>query len=271
MSDFAAAVAKEPHVPVDRIVLLERHGRVYGELRLAVTFTDGLEGDAAKRVRENGWNKTIRLSDGNHGASLVRGRGARRNPAVVLGPSGLLGVDNDGPEGVALLRRHVPEGLPLTVTVLTGKDDGYHFWFRRPPDAATSFVELGPEGVIVKANQYLLAPPSLHPSGRVYRFAEGRAPWEVEIADLPAAILKRLEQAAQGQRERRAASEGPIQAGGRHDHLMRLGCAMRRRGASLAAVRAALLAENEARCQPPKSTDVVTALADDLHQRYGPA
>jgi hypothetical protein len=156
------------------------------------------------------------------------------------------------------------------VTVLTGKDEGFHFWFRRPEGAASAFVELGPEGVTTKTNQYMVAPPALHPAGRVYRFADGRAPWDVALADLPTAIVERLERAAGAHRQRAAAHDGPIGAGGRHDHLMRLGCAMRRRGASLAAVRAALLAENAERCVPPEENDVVLALATDLHQRYGP-
>jgi hypothetical protein len=253
-----------------RLDLLEHHGRVYGEMHLALAFSDGLQGEAAKRVRENGWNKTPRLPDGDFGAALVRNRGEKRNPAVVLAPSGLVGLDVDGVEGLRLLKQLVPEGLPLTVTVETGKESGFHFWFQPPEDATVAFVELGPEGVTAKTNQYLLAPPARHPSGRVYRFAAGRAPWETPLAPLPLRVLNRLEQAAGAERQRRAVTEGPIAAGGRHDHLMRLGCAMRRRGASLPAVEAALLAENEARCKPPKPADVVIALAEDLHKRYRP-
>jgi putative DNA primase/helicase len=249
---------------------LERHGHVYGGLRLAIAFTESLEADGAKRVRTAGWDKTKRLPDASFGAALLRNRGERCNPAVVLGPSGLIGIDVDGPEGVEHLQRLVSDGMPRTVTVETGKDSGYHLWYRRPQGSAIAFVELGPEGVTAKRNQYLVCPPAVHPSGRVYRFADGRAPWELVPALLPTNILDKLERAARGERQRRAEADGSIAAGGRHDHLMRLGCAMRRRGASFEAVETALVAENAARCQPPKPVDTVRELARDLYGRYGP-
>ena len=120
----------------------------------------------------------------------------------MLRPSGLVGVDVDGPEGVELLRLLVPEGMPRTVAVETGKDAGYHLWYLAPDGARSAFVELGPEGVTAKANQYLVAPPALHPSGRVYRFADGRAPWELELAVLPLRLLERFERASHRERER---------------------------------------------------------------------
>ena len=262
----------------DRTEELQRHGRAYGELHLAVAFTAGMEGDNAKRVTSQGWDRTERLPDGAFGAALLAGRGLKRNPAVVLRPSGLIGVDIDGPEGVAHLRRIVPEGMPRTVTVETGKDAGYHLWYRPPAGTSSRivFIELGtvtpesPSGIRPKTGQYLVCPPALHPSGRVYGFAEGRAPWDMLPAVLPADVLLRLERAAKVERRQRVTSAGQIPAGGRHDHLMRLGCAMLARGACLEAVEAALLAQNEHRCMPPKAAELVQALAHDLTDRYGP-
>jgi hypothetical protein len=43
---------------------------------------------------------------------------------------------------------------------------------------------------------YFIVPPSLHPSGAVYRFVPGRAPWEIEIAELPLEAYMRLLAAA---------------------------------------------------------------------------
>jgi putative DNA primase/helicase len=249
---------------------LERHGRAYGALRLAVAFTAGLEGDDAKRVTVRGWDRTPRLVDPEQGAAILRARGERRNPATVLRPSGLIGIDIDGADGVGLVRRLVPEGLPRTVAVETGAEASYHLYFLAPVGARSAFVELGPEGVTTKTNQYLVAPPAFHPFGRIYRFANGRAPWEIALAHLPLALLERFERAARGERARRAAAAGPIAAGGRHDHLMRLGCAMRRRGAGEATIVAALLVENRDRCAPPKDEELVLGLARDITNRYPP-
>jgi hypothetical protein len=257
-----------------RLEELERHGRAYGELRLAIAFSEGLEGESAKRVTTHGWDKTAPLADSEFGAALLRNRGATRNPAVVLRPSGLLGIDVDGPDGVALLKRIVPEGLPGTVAVATGKTDGYHLWFSRPAGASAVFVELGPktisapEGLKVKSGQYLIAPPAIHPAGGVYRFAEGRAPWETPILPLPGFLLERLISAERAGRKKRGATTGAVPEGGRHPHLLAIGGALVRVGASLDAIEAALLSENTAVCQPPKATDTVLTLARDLYARY---
>lgn len=249
---------------------LERHGRAYGELRLAIAWTESREGEAAKRVSSTGWNKTRRLADPEQAAAILRHRGEKRNPAIVLRASGLVGVDIDGPAGVALAKQLVPEGFPASVTVTTGKEDGFHLWYLAPEGARSAYVELGPEGVTTKTNQYLVVPPAVHPTGRVYRFAEGRAPWERKLTVLPLELLERLERAAHGDRRERTVTAGPVVAGGRHDHLLRLGCAIRRHGCGEPTIAAALLAENEARCQPPQDEKLVRSLAHDIATRYPP-
>jgi hypothetical protein len=249
-----------------RIELLERYGRVYGELGLAVAFTDGIEGDDAKRVTRKGWNQTPRLADGPFGAALLAGRGLQRNPVVVLGASGLIGIDIDGPEGAQLLRNLRSERLPRTVTVETGK--GWHLWYRRPEGLeGAAKIELGPEGLEVAKDGYLVAPPALHPSGHVYAFASGREPWNLPLAELSAEPFL-----AHAKRSRTAeiASHEPSTAGGRHRRLRRLAGAMVRVGATDAAILAALLVENEHGCYPPKDERLVRELARDIAKRYRP-
>jgi hypothetical protein len=245
---------------------LERHGRAYGALRLAVTFTDGLEGDEAKRVTRKGWPDTPRLADAEHGAGLLH-RGERRNPVVVLAASGLVGVDIDGPEGLALLRTITTGDLPRTITVETG--NGWHVWFSRPEGlTGCAKIELGPEGLEIAKDGYLVAPPARHPSGHVYRFAKGRAPWDIDPAVITRDQLAPFITYAGASRAAEIASTGPIGEGGRHRHLLRVGCAMRRVGAGEESIRAALLAENAQRCEPPKPESVVRELARDIAARY---
>lgn len=242
----------------DRLADLERHGRAYGELHLALAFTDGIGGDDAKRITRKGWPATTQLADGDFGAALFKGRGENRNPAVVLGASGLIGVDVDGPEGVTLLLELLRlQRLPRTVTVTTGK--GYHCWFRPPAAAVAAKIELGPEGLEIAKDGYLVCPPALHPSGRIYRFAEGRAPWDIAPAELPRELLDVFLAHAKRDRVGAIASTGPITEGGRH-----------RVGAEEESIVAALLIENERRCTPPKDERVVRALAHDMATRYQP-
>jgi len=250
--------------------LLERHGRAYGQLHLAITFTESNVGDPqAKRVRRKGWPTTRRLAHPDLGAAVLRVSGAAKNPAVVLGASGLIGFDIDGAAGVQLLRELHPAPLPRTITVETGT--GYHLWYRRPAGVTgTAKIELGPEGLAVAKDGYLIAPPGVHHTGRVYRFVPGLAPWDLEPVVLPVRHLTPFLAHAKQARTEQVTSTGPIIAGGRHRHLRRIAGAMRRVGATETSIAAALLAENETRCSPPKPERLVRELARDITSRYQP-
>jgi hypothetical protein len=255
----------------DRLALLERHGRAYGELRLAIGWTDGLEGEPAKRSRHWQSSPTL-LADAEHGAGIFR-RGLTRNPVLSLAASKLIGVDVDGEAGRELCRRLVPHGLPATVSVRSGRvDGGVHLWYRPPGPGHPAKVEFSAEsGLTLSKDGYLVIPPALHETGAAYSFAEGRAPWEHAIVEFPAAILQALADDRRVQDElERADDTSPIGAGGRHRHLRRIGGAMRRAGAREESIAAALLVENEFRGDPPKDEHLVRELARDIAHRYPP-
>ena len=254
----------------DRRDLLERHGRAYGELGLAIAFTDGVEGDSAKVAR--GWKQAKPLPDPEFAAGYLAGRGARRNPVVTLAASNLIGVDIDGEDGRRRSEELVPRGWPITVTVRSGRAGvGLHLWYRAPAGAGPMKVELSGDGIEVSKDGYLVAPPAVHASGAVYAFVEGRAPWDIAIATLPTAIVDSiaLTHRSLDELERRD-DDTPLLPGARHRHLRRVGGAMRRAGARREAIEAALLEENRLRCDPPKAEALVRALAEDIATRYPP-
>jgi Bifunctional DNA primase/polymerase, N-terminal len=123
--------------PADRLALLERYGRLYGELHLAIAFTAAIEGEDAKRVIAQGWDRTPPLPDPGFGAGLLRTRGERRNPAVVLRPSRLIGIECDTPER---LQELMALELPSTVTVQSSAPYKLHFWFRSWDTSMPEFV-----------------------------------------------------------------------------------------------------------------------------------
>jgi hypothetical protein len=260
----------------DSRALLERCGRAYGDLGLAVAFTvdTTAENDLFKVVK--GWEATRPLPDGNFGASLLAGRGERRNVVVVLANSRLIGLDIDGQGGRRLRQELVPEGFPRTVGVRSGRvDGGIHLWFRPPPGAkvAKHKIEFKSDGrLVMSKNGYLLCPPSWHAEARVsYSFLPGLAPWEVTIAVLSERLLTRLAGRVRSDDEAdRSDDESPLEPGQRHRHLLRIGCAMRRAGAGEPAIAGALLSENERRGHPPKPDAVVRELARDIARRYPP-
>jgi len=105
--------------------------------------------------------------------------------------SGLLVLDvdprNGGDEALCgLEERHGP--LPETVVALTG-GGGRHVYFRDPGGHVAS-VTIAP-GLELKAEGALVvAPPSVHASGRAYCWEVAHHPADVRLADPPAWLLK---------------------------------------------------------------------------------
>ncbi|WP_438040937.1 bifunctional DNA primase/polymerase [Sorangium sp. So ce128] len=111
------------------------------------------------------------------------------------GPAALFAVDVDGPEGratlAALEREHGP--LPATFRTASGRDDGGHLLFAIPPELADLGAELANSvaklpGIDVRAQGgQIVAPPSLHHTGRLYAVA-----LVAPIASAPRWLLERL-------------------------------------------------------------------------------
>ncbi len=113
------------------------------------------------------------------------------NVAIATGaPSGLLVLDIDPRNGggktiVALQRENGV--IPPTFEAATG-GGGVHVLFQHP--RRRTIGKLG-EGVEVKSDGgYVVAAPSIHASGQRYRWQTGRAPGEVDLADLPERWLR---------------------------------------------------------------------------------
>lgn len=110
------------------------------------------------------------------------------NIGCVPGPSGHVVLDIDGPEGEAAL---AALDLPATREVVTGR--GRHLWFRYRGPAVANGRPFGP-GIDVRGHGgYVILPPSVHPSGRVYAWCGAD-----EAAELPAAIVARLPMGGHG-------------------------------------------------------------------------
>jgi len=125
-------------------------------------------------------------------------RWPQANIALLMGEvSGLVALDFDGPHAAHLAKVF----LPRTAAVKTGK--GFHAFYRHPGYRVHNGVRLKEDedrcGIDVKADGgYVVAPPSVHGSGHVYRWLihpdEG-------IADLPAGVAAMLSQHEQRKAE----------------------------------------------------------------------
>jgi len=188
------------------------------------------------------------------------------NLAIAL--EGLVVVDVDPRNGGPADRDELAERLgrwPDTPEAITG-GGGRHLYFRAR-DGSHPAGHLA-TGVDVKSGPgaYVVAPPSIHSSGRRYTWDGLADPLEM-LRNLPPApdwVYRRTT----GPRDA-VPDDAPIPEGQRNDTLLRLGCALRRRGLSAAAIKAALLVENRRRCQPPLPDDEVRRIAESCG-RYRP-
>ena len=111
----------------------------------------------------------------------------KANVGIVTGiSSGIFALDVDGAAGKASLKELQAEHgrLPKTVTVKTGK--GRHLYFRYAGGrVGNSAGRLG-EGIDVRGDGgYVVGAGSLHPSGAMYRYVDGRGLGEIEVASAP--------------------------------------------------------------------------------------
>jgi hypothetical protein len=189
------------------------------------------------------------------------------NVGLVTGQaSGLLVLDVDlqhGGQGTLaeLERKHGK--LPKATEVLTG-GGGRHLYFTHPGrEIRNSAGRLGP-GLDVRGDGgYVVAPPSVHASGREYRW---KHPLGTAFLFSPPAWL--LEDAAERRNGHIEPVEDAIPEGQRREALLSLAGSMRRRGMEEAEMLAALVAVNENRCRPPLPRRELEDLARDVAARY---
>jgi hypothetical protein len=159
--------------------------------------------------------------------------------------------------------------LPATVTVLSGGADNGRHLYLRAPDALQTFTLAA--GVQVRAlagtgrPQQCVAPPSIHPdTGREYRFAPARAPWETRVAAIPEWMLDGAGQngtrATRAPEEWVAALSATIPAGERHPTLIALTGHLLSRRVDPFVTLELVRAVNAARCQPPKPDGEIAEL-----------
>jgi Bifunctional DNA primase/polymerase, N-terminal len=115
--------------------------------------------------------------------------------AVATGPgSGIIVIDVEDAEGeyeiVALEREHgaLPDAYPM---VWSGGGQGWHAYFRWPGCEVRN-KRLGTKLEIRGDRLLVMLPPSVHPSGGRYRWADDRSPGVIQSPELPEAWVTLL-------------------------------------------------------------------------------
>lgn len=168
------------------------------------------------------------------------------NIGIACGPSSLTVIDVDprhgGDETFLDLCERYGGDLTETVIALTGGGGNHYFYLAGDPPLASS-VNAWPGIDIRGHNGYVVAPPSIHESGREYAWERSAA--KHELATFPDIMTPRPT------RSYAPMMGNLIPSGARDETLTSLAGSMRRRGMSEEGMLAALRVENTARCQPP--------------------
>jgi hypothetical protein len=191
------------------------------------------------------------------------------NIGILTGePSGLVVLDVDpakgGEESLAALERTYGP-LPKTVETITG-GGGRHLLFNHPGVRIKSSTGVLAPGLDIRADGgYIVAPPSLHLSGRLYTLEAEHSLDEMALAPMPDWLLSKLTEPQYRQGATTQESE-KIPEGRRNTTLASLAGSMRRRGMTQDEIEAALRVVNVNRCVPPLNDDEVKRIAKGIAQ-----
>jgi hypothetical protein len=195
------------------------------------------------------------------------------NWGIAMGePSGIMAIDVDGAEGRASVADLERQGLtlPATLTVTTGRTDGGEHHYYRPPSAVEIHNDqsgkIGPHIDVRGTGGFVVCPPSVHASGKQYRFIDPSLP----VSDLPSWAVERLTVRLPMPASTKRTGPQAVGKSSRTNMLVSLAGTMNKRGVTLEAIQAALLAENAAKCDPPLTEAKVRSIAADIVKRYPP-
>lgn len=159
--------------------------------------------------------------------------------------------DNTGIDGRETLREWEKEHAKLpdkTWISITGRG-GYHYFYRDPSTVRNRTGIY--EGIDIRGDGgYVVAPPSIHPNGNAYEWEQD--PMLYSLADADGVVFDFLLGAApKGWNKKPFELPEQIPDGQRTNAMVKLVCSQQSKGLSDEAIRAAVRAENEAKCVPP--------------------
>lgn len=196
------------------------------------------------------------------------------NVGLVTGTvSGLVVLDVDPRHGGEHSLRALGES-GRTVEAETG-GGGRHYYYRHPGGVVRGKVAVRP-GLDLRADGGLVvAPPSIHPSGRPYRWVAGRGPEEVALAPMPDWLRQLVDEetARRGHPVRywRALLVEGVAEGARNNTIASLAGHLFFHGVDAEVATELLLCWNAVRCRPPLAPDEVVRTVRSiarLHARH---
>ena len=203
------------------------------------------------------------------------GRWPDANIGIATGKiSGFLVIDVDvkpGVDGNDAIRdlEELNGELPDTVESITGSG-GRHILFAHPGIEVKNRTGVMP-GIDVRGDGgYIVAPPSMHKTGNQYEWEASSNPDDKPLAEIPPWLLEIISEKGPARTTNsKLSDEEVIPRGRRNSTLASIAGKMRCSGFGQDTIEAALLKENESRCNPPLFDQEVRKIAQSI-SRYEP-
>ncbi len=193
----------------------------------------------------------------------------RANVGIVTGKvSGIIVIDCDSDQASERFEKDYPEAAK-TLQSRTGK--GTHFYFKWATGIRNNAGTVLGGGIDVRSDGgYVIAPPSIHPNGKAYRWLNQKS-----IKPLPRTLKEVLtistKKQSQPQTTNSSTQKQVIKEGERNSSLTSIAGAMQRQGVNTETILATLLSENTLRCVPPLSETEVERIVESVSRYPVPA
>lgn len=188
------------------------------------------------------------------------------NIAIATGAgSGIVVLDVDGPEGLKSLATF---GITPDDTLAVKTSRGFHLYFQHPGfNVSNSASKIG-RGLDIRGDGgYVMAPPSVHPSGHIYTWHNAeRFDWPL-VKPIPSQLLALIKNGTR--REERTAKREKIEKGGRNVYLTSVVGGFWARGLSESATRKNAHTTNKEMCTPPLAESEVDVIVDSITAKPG--
>ena len=183
------------------------------------------------------------------------------NIGIITGEiNNLVVVDVDKEQGKKSLEILYNKEMPLTV--VTKSIRGKHYYFKNT-DKWGSHIGIYPDIDIRGEGGLIVAPPSIHPTGKEYKWINPIL--ETEIAEMPTELVEAFKEKI---RSKPNIFEGKIKQGERNKALTSISGTLRNIGLDPEHIRATLLAINQIRMQEPLPEKEVSKITTDFQKSF---
>ena len=183
------------------------------------------------------------------------------NIGIITGKiNDLVVVDVDGDQGKKSMEILYNKEMPLTP--VTKSIRGKHYYFKNT-DHWDSYIGIYPDVDIRGEGGLIVAPPSIHPTGKEYAWINSIL--ETELAEMPSELIEAFKEK---EKNKPKAIEGKIKTGERNKALASMSGSLRNIGLDPEHVRATLLAINQVRMQEPLPEKEVSKITTDFPKSF---